>query len=182
MFRKQGIDISSRGSFELPARLRIIVRALSRNDAPLLPAPFSLPILLLPSSPPFYPFDPPPSSVCDSSRTFLVHILFPPTPCLPYRTILAPLLAIFKLPMTTGQFIRRNLCFISSTVRNASGSLRPANGRLFSSRAFRAIAPAADPFNFYEPPCLHPCLLPFSIQRDGLDVTISYFNFKKNLV
>lgn len=34
MFRKQGIDISSRGSFELPARLRIIVRVLSRNGTP----------------------------------------------------------------------------------------------------------------------------------------------------
>lgn len=37
MFRKQGIDISSRGSFELPARLRIIVRVLSRNGIPTCP-------------------------------------------------------------------------------------------------------------------------------------------------
>jgi len=33
LFRKQGIDISSGRSFELPARLRIIVRVLSRNRA-----------------------------------------------------------------------------------------------------------------------------------------------------
>lgn len=49
MFRKQGIDISSRESFELPARLRIIVRVLSRNCA-LPPPPSPPPILATLSS------------------------------------------------------------------------------------------------------------------------------------
>lgn len=58
MFRKQGIDISSRGSFELLARLRIIVRVLSRQRSLSLSLP-PHPSLLLSFSFPRCPLAPP---------------------------------------------------------------------------------------------------------------------------
>lgn len=71
MFCKQGIDISSRGSFEPAKRLRIIVRVLSRNLLLYLLL-LHLLLLLRPPPPP-----PPPSSRCPLSPNAL-HLSPPP--------------------------------------------------------------------------------------------------------
>lgn len=96
MFRKQGIDISSRGSFELPARLRIIVRVLSRSCTPFAfyPFPFSVPFLhgLLPS------FD-------AAIALRIVHATSFPS--------VVPVASSPRRTRTTGQFIRQDTRFIS---------------------------------------------------------------------
>lgn len=136
MFRKQGIDISSRGSFELPARLRIIVRVLSRSRSPFVFHPFSLCLFSLPSS-----F----ARRCDRTWHRMLLSLSSPR--------VAPAVSVRR--RTTGQFIRRDPCFISSVASEmqpkrckrmtfSASSSRPLH-------AFHAVALAVDSSGFYEP-------------------------------
>lgn len=139
MFCKQGIDISSRGSFEPAKRLRIIVRVLSRNlllyllllllrpPPPPPPSPPSrcpLSPNALHHSPP--PFKPPrhlfylhytPNSLLDSVGSASCPSFLTPGFATPLPSLLDLLsLSLFSLLslcwMATGQFIHRFFLFL----------------------------------------------------------------------
>lgn len=122
MFRKQGIDISSRGSFELPARLRIIVRVLSRNGGPLRRPPL------------------PPTPVTITLRASR------PTPFSSF-----PFHALYTRGLSVNLSGERDLLyFVYSSKPGEKMTLRFAGRRLVV--LFRAIAPAVDSSGFRELP------------------------------